>query len=257
MSMKKNWLGFVLLGLLSPCIVVTNTWAQSENQHSSPELKTPQSGPLSSVVTLNPLWKIRPDFPVPNPVPMNFVTRRPEARDTRNDEPGIAQMETDWSHGVMVKAESDRTEFRQLQRIRVIAEVKNISDTHRWLPPSGINRYRLTRIRVFNGKGEALPKTQFYEHEGAGLGVIGMTSGAAGSAFTSGASFRVDLIANLVYDMTRPGDYWIVVEIPMAHSLRGPRNGEMLYARAKPLKVKVLPEPAVAPGDFVPDPERP
>ncbi len=31
----------------------------------------------------------------------------------------------------------------------------------------------------------------------------------------------------------------------------------MLYARAKPLKVKVLPEPDVAPGDFVPDPERP
>ena len=257
MNTKRNWFKILLPCLPSACVAVTTCFAQGEGQESLSQLKIPEPFPSSSVVSLNSLLRIKPGPTVPMPVPKDFVSRPPAPRNTQNDEPGIARMEADSSQGVMVKANLDRTEFRQLQRIRVIAEVENIANTHRWLPPSGINRYRLARIRVFNDKGEALPKTQFYEYEGAGLGVVGQTSGAAGSAFNPGASFRVDLIPNLVYDMTRPGEYWILVEIPMAHSLRGPGKNGMLYARAKPLKVRVLPEPETAPGTFVPDPDRP
>lgn len=173
------------------------------------------------------------------------------------DEPDISHLEADSSHGVEVKADLERTEFRQLQRVRVIAEVKNISGQHRWLPPSGMNRYLTARVRVFDERGKLAPMTQFYEHEGRELGVVGMTSGAGGHSFNPRASFRLDLIPNLIYDMTRPGDYWILVEIPLAYSLRGPDSEGMLYARAKPLKVRILPEPATAPGVFVPDPDRP
>lgn len=188
-------------------------------------------------------------FPLEKPGPSTeHPSMRPDSQPLvvlqgRGDEPGIARMEADASHGVEVKAEIDRAEFRQLQPIRVIAEAKNVSGRHRRLPPFWNNRYLLTRVRVFDRRGKLVPKTRFYESEGRLPDPFGTMQDAANVSFQPGASFRLDLIPNLIYDMTRPGDYWVLVETPMFKSLDGPDSDEIVYARAKPLKVKVVAEP--------------
>ena len=181
------------------------------------------------------------------------------------DEPDIAKLDANWPLGLELRATVDRTEFRQLQRIRVVTRLKNTADS-RWfslVPCAMDDRYIGTRIRVFDSNGKLVPMTEYYKHDGredtylrhhpAGGGLIGGNLGPKGES-------RTDLIPNLIYDMTRPGDYWMLVEkecgamIPPA-----PKGAELFYVRAKPIKVKVLPEVlAILPdGSSVTDPDRP
>jgi hypothetical protein len=176
------------------------------------------------------------------------------------DEPEIASMGDDWSNGVEVRASIDRKEFRQLQRIRVVAEIKNVSDRHLWIPPSAGNRYLNTRVRVFDVKGKLVSMTQFYKNEGRRPEVSGMSNGSAGFSFNPKTSLHIDVIANLIFDMTRPGEYWVLFEMPVGSTF-SPKPGMegLFYARAAPIKIKVLPEPIrILPDRIdVPDPDRP
>lgn len=175
------------------------------------------------------------------------LLRRPEFQPGRAeravaDEPTIAEMGADWSHGVELRAKVDRTEYRQLQRIHVRCEATNVSGRAGiGLPPlDPWDRYLRMRVRVFDAKGKLVPLTEYYKHEGrqTRTGV-----GATLSSFENhmDSRLRIDVIPNLVYDMTRPGDYWVLVEMQLASPDRpSPKND--FYARARPIKVKVLPE---------------
>jgi hypothetical protein len=200
----------------------------------------------------------RGPLPVSLPLRPEFRPGAPERGEA--DEPDVASLRDDWSGGVEVRVSIVRREFRQLQRIHVVAEVKNVSGRHLWLPPCAGNPYLSTRVRVFDAKGKLVPMTQFYKNEGRGPGVIGMSSGAAGLAFNPKQSLSVDIIANLIYDMTRPGEYWVLFEMPVG-PLYTPRPGQegIFYARAAPIKVKIIPDPVaiLRNGTAVPDPDRP
>lgn len=173
------------------------------------------------------------------------------------DEPDIADLGADWSRGLEVTASVDRKEFRQLQRVRVICKTKNVSEGHLWRPVCGANRYLETRIRVFDIRGKLVPMTDFYNNEGRWPVTIG--GGAPLSAINPGDSSQIDLVPNLIYDMTRPGEYWVLVEFPFFSSSPPDHKEGFLYARAEPIKVKVVPEPLVfRPGpNSVPEPDRP
>lgn len=177
------------------------------------------------------------------------------------DEPDIARMEAAWSHGLELRATVDRTEFRQLQRIRVVTRLRSTADS-RWgtlVPCSMEDRYIGTRIRVFNSSGKLVPMTEYYKHEGR-RHAFHVGGGMIGGNFGPNQDSRKDLIANLVYDMTRPGDYWILVEEECGVMVPPPAKGEELfYLRARPIKVKILPEVLhmLPNGSSVTDPDRP
>jgi hypothetical protein len=179
------------------------------------------------------------------------------------DELDIAKLDADWSHGIELRATVDRTEFRQHQRIRVVTRLKNTWD-RRWfslVPCSMEDHYLGVRVRVFDTNGKLVPMTEYYKHEGSehmfrvGEGLIGGNMGPDRDT-------RTDVIPNLVYDMTRPGEYWILVErecgamIPPA-----PKGKDLFYVRAKPIKVKVksdLEALVILPdGSSIADPDRP
>lgn len=159
------------------------------------------------------------------------------------DEPGIADMGADWSHEMELRAKVDRTEFRQAERISVLCKAINVSGAnHIWLPPfHPLDRYLQARVRVFDSKGKLRPMTEFYKHEGRQrVPLYGMAGAMVnGSSINPGVTFRTDVVPNLIYDMTQPGDYWILVEIPFGASF-GQRNAsELFFVRAQPIKVTV------------------
>ena len=54
-------------------------------------------------------------------------------------------------------------------------------------------------------------------------------------------SFRIDVIPNLVHDMTRPGDDRTPAEMPPSQGFP-PAVGVPFHVRARPVKIEVLPE---------------
>lgn len=175
------------------------------------------------------------------------------------DEPDIATMGVDWSRKVEIRATVDRKEFRQLQRVRVDLDVKNVSGRRFWWPAAGNNRYLSPRIRVFDIKGKLVPMTQFYKNEGREIRSQRLQDSSSGP-LDSGKSFRVDLVPNLIFDMTRPGEYWVLVELLLRDSFPpDSKENTFFYARAKPIKVKVTPEvyQLLPKGQPVLQPDRP
>lgn len=176
------------------------------------------------------------------------------------DEPTIAEMGADWSHEVELRAAVDRHEFRQLRPIIVRCEVKNVSGQRQFTLPSVApgDRYLRMRVRVFDRKGHLVPMTEFYKHEGR---EAEPRIGGAENAFTGflASPFRIDVIPNAVYDMTRPGEYWILVEMALNTAYPPNQNG-WFYVRANPIKVKITPEEfrlLPGKGNVVVDPDRP
>ena len=161
------------------------------------------------------------------------------------DEPDIANLGADWSYEMELRLTVDRTEFRQAERIRILCYATNVSGAnHIWLPPfHPLDRYLQARVRVFDSKGKLRPMTEFYKHEGRERVPLGGGAGAmvSGCSLNPGVSFRTDLVPNLIYDMTQPGDYWILVEIPLASSFphHAGHEGKLFFLRAQPMKVRV------------------
>ncbi len=158
------------------------------------------------------------------------------------DEPGIAAMGADWSNEVELRAKLDRTEFRQLQRIHMRCEVTKVNEERQyWVPPvAPRDRYLKMRVRVFDAKGKLVPMTEFYKHEGRDPEVwIGGGGSTMGGFLRS--RVEIDVIPNLIYDMTRPGEYWVLVEMQLNASYP-PTYESAFYVRAAPIRIKVLPE---------------
>ncbi len=136
-----------------------------------------------------------------------------------------------------VRASVQKDALSQLDPIIVSVEVKNISDNHRWLP-SFNNVYLDYKLQVLDKDGKLLPKTLFRRFEASTVGYVGASAGSAGRAFAPGDTVRAELIPNLVYDMTRPGTYTIVVYVPTA-PLSGPGISGPVFARSDTLRVVV------------------
>jgi hypothetical protein len=177
------------------------------------------------------------------------------------DEPTIAEMGADWSHEVELRAVVDRHEFRQLQRIHVKCDVKNVSGQGQVTIPAidPGQRYLRMRVRVFDPKGHLVPMTEFYKHEGRTSEPRISGGGNTLAGFLT-SPFRIDVIPNIVYDMTRPGEYWILVEMAL-NAAYPPESKGWFYVRANPIKVRVTPERFRAhtheEGNVVINPDRP
>ncbi len=176
------------------------------------------------------------------------------------DEPTIADMGADWSHEVELRAAVDRHEFRQLRPIIVKREVKNVSGQRQFTLPAVApgDRYLRMRVRVFDPKGHLVPMTEFYKHEGreAEPRVAGDENTLMGFL---ASPFRIDVIPNAVYDMTRPGEYWILVEMAL-NTAYPPNMNEWFYVRSNPIKIEITPEEfrlLPSKGNVVSDPDRP
>ncbi len=99
--------------------------------------------------------------------------------------------------------------------------------------------------------------TEFYKNEGRWPAVSG--GGPPLFARNPGDSGQFDIVPNLLYDMSRPGEYWVLVEVPFFSSSPPNLKEGLFYARSEPIKVTVVPEPMVIGphGIIVPDPDRP
>lgn len=203
-----------------------------------------QDSLLSDILQGKPVkYQAPEDLELPEVGPLARVEFTPGAVERGEaDEPEISRFGDDWSNEVEVRTSVEQTDFRQLQRVRVTVEVRNVSGRHFWLPSTGGNVYAANRVRVFSAKGKLVPMTRFYKNEGHMSDLF--NRGNPVSALNPGESRRFVLIPNLVYDMTRPGDYWLLIEVPFLPNLP-PVSGmkSILYARAKPIKVKVVREP--------------
>jgi len=159
------------------------------------------------------------------------------------DEPEISQFGDDWANEVEVRIKAVKTEFQPLERIHVTVDVTNVSGRLFWLLSGGGNVYARTRVRVFSPKGKLIQMTRFYKTEGHTSDPFN-SRGAGVTAFMAGTSHSIHLVPNLIYDMTRPGDYWVLVEIPFLPTTLPPPTGtKITYARARPFKVKIQREP--------------
>lgn len=201
--------------------------AQSSRNAATPRAKASEKIPTPEVVD-GFIWpELKPG-----------VAARGEA-----DEPDIANMGADWSNEVELRASVDHTEFDQLDRIRVVCEATNASgQNHIWMPPfHPLDHYLRLRVRVFDSRGKLLPMTEFYKHEGRVRVWEPGGNSSGGGSLNPGETLRMEVEPNIIYDMTRPGDYWILVEMPLGASFVRPGEG-LFFIRAQPMKVKVKPE---------------
>ena len=160
------------------------------------------------------------------------------------DERGIGRMEADATDGVEVTATVERAELQPLQPLRTLAVVKNVSRSRWRIAREGSNPYLMARVRVFDTRGKLLPPTRFYQVNGRTMNEVGGGANIfAGTGLDPGDSLHLDLIPNLLYDMTMPGEYWVLVEFKIeSPGAYGVLKGTGM-ARAKPIKVKVVPDP--------------
>lgn len=173
------------------------------------------------------------------------------------DEPDIARMGADSTDGVAVKSVVFQTQLRQLEAVRLTADVKNVSSLQCVIPMSGSNPYLSARVRVFDTRGKLLPVTRFYQLDGKCMNEVGGGLNLfAGAHLDPGQSFRVDLVPNLLYDMSLPGEYWVLVEFDVHFQYGRPNGGRLGTARARPVKVRVVADPTKFGVPFQPDKDR-
>ncbi len=204
-----------------------------------------------------------PIKPTSNPGIRDLLITRPDFQPDaigrgEADEKEIAGMGADGSHGVSLMARVYRTEHRHTHHHRREQHGETSGDNEFWFPPANPgDRYLMARVRVFDAEGRLVPMTEFYKNEVQDPRAA-IQEGPAATGWHIVSPAFLDLIPNLVYDMTRPGEYWILVEM-QANSTRIRGIQGAFYARAKPIKVKVLPEvDRLLPGNInaVIDPDR-
>lgn len=168
----------------------------------------------------------------------------PDRLDTASDPRRITQ-------DVILTATVDKKEFETLEPITLTVRAKCVGGSVR-LPAAGYPpaaEYRTFHIRVFDASGQLLPKTRYHTFDVRYRGFpVGLSNGSAGIDFNPGKEYVGAPVANLVYDMTSPGKYTILVEFPMYRDRMVDGQAVPLVAQAEPIQVEVLAEPLRLPG---------
>jgi len=140
-----------------------------------------------------------------------------------------------------------RFQFKPLERIPLFVQAKNVSDRTIYGSSTGdlpISFYRTFRLRVFDSNGELVPKTRYHTIDvkyrgfpvGGGLGIIGQ--------YQPGQVTMGEVFPNLVYDMTSPGRYTILIEFPTRRTETIDGETVPIVGQSEPIELEVVPEPA-------------
>jgi len=167
----------------------------------------------------------------------------------RHDEPmrlATAQDARRITDDVKVTATVSEAAFRPLEPIRLDVEAENVSTrslvlhNHGYLPKAP---YRRFRILVFDDQGKRLPRTRYYTID-VPQRVVPLNLSRFGSwSFDPGEFIKGKLVANLVYDMTSPGDYAIIVEFPTDQTREIEGEEVSVVAQSEAIPVRVVADP--------------
>lgn len=140
---------------------------------------------------------------------------------------------------VTVKVKLEKHEFRALEPIRLFVEIENNSDNHRWLSASNCI-YNVMKIYSYQFN-LLVEKTRFLKNAGD----VGMSGGGQGMALNPGRIYRTHVTANLVNDMTNPGEYSLFVEFYTGICEEIDGKSIPLVGRSKEIKLRVLDIPKI------------
>ncbi len=130
-----------------------------------------------------------------------------------------------------VHVTASKREYRPLEPIELDIVIENVSKKEHIKMQMDWAVYPTIKIAVTDEVGRVVPKTEYLKY-------VGGTSGTTG--IMAGGTYRPKLLANLVNDMTAPGEYSIIVKVPFWSNANADfwRMGE-----SEPIKVKVRGEP--------------
>ncbi|WP_435008906.1 hypothetical protein P12x_000156 [Tundrisphaera lichenicola] len=170
------------------------------------------------------------------------------------------------SRDVVVRATVEKTEFRPIERIPIRFEAENVSTSTVRINRDG-NPHIDCPVLVFDSRGRLVSRTQFGRTDGARANTFVPVGGGLGyglgGELAPGFVFDAEQVANLVNDMTMPGEYTIFVRVLVDEIKDGENARRAIYAQSEPIKVKIVGShsavPFIGPGwvlfDF--DPSRP
>ena len=167
----------------------------------------------------------------------------PERIETARDERRLTP-------NVRVTASVAENRFDPLEPIRLEVRAANVSNHYEGLPVTGAlpeAYYQMFWLRVFDAEGRLLPETRYYEDVPRRRMPIGMSNGSAGLVFDPGQEVSGEVVANLAYDMTRPGTYTILVEYRVGRTKTIDGQKVPIVAQSEPIEVEVVAEPARLP----------
>jgi uncharacterized protein (TIGR03067 family) len=137
------------------------------------------------------------------------------------------------ARSVSVEVSAEGESFRALEPIVLSLRAENRSEFV-LLARGRRSVYRATTLRVYDERGALMPRTRF-----AAVAGEGVDSQGGPSALLPGGHITGKLVANLIYDMSKPGEYRIVVGVPLRE--QGDLTRQHI-AHSKVLRVRVAKE---------------
>lgn len=248
---RKSW--FIVVGL-GCSLASAGLVARSGEERMYPGRKDaePADGRQVSSVREDVGEPSRPPIPAPQGLPQYGISEDGKVVEThstpRSPEPTkvndrgrlepLAQDRAEIRRRVSVRAWTAKNRLRILEPIRVRFLFENLSDWTMTLSPNH-DHHRVFEIHARDSSGKEVAKTRYSRKLSAsssGSQPHELRPGEEGGIYT--------LVANLVYDLTEPGEYTLSVKVPF--DTEEP-FGELPLARrywmaeSEPIKVVVLP----------------
>jgi hypothetical protein len=145
---------------------------------------------------------------------------------------------------IEVRPAKPEARFAVLEPIKLKVVARNISDHSAMVVDWGGGKYeeechRTYQLKVFDANGLLVRRARYGEsdvkYRGSRVG-----GGVSGSCLNPGKQLSGDLIANLIFDMTSPGDYTVLVEVRCYPTEAYLYDERPLIAQSEPIAVKVL-----------------
>jgi hypothetical protein len=155
-----------------------------------------------------------------------------------------------------VTATIAKTDYAVLEPIRIAVAARNVSGHPVEVPPIGYQpqaAYRAFRVLVFDVDGKLAAKTRFHTYD---MRVKGFEVGGhlIGYLLEDGHQSFGTVVANLMYDLTSPGEYTILIEFPCGERVDVGGQTIRRVAQSAELKVRVIEEPPSLPDFSKPEP---
>lgn len=181
-------------------------------------------------------------------VALSFVLVASTVGNAQSDDKAAPPSDSKKGLGILevdVQVVKASAEFAVLEPIWLKVVARNVSQ-HRSVARNLSGRspetdYRTFPIKVYDAKGQPVPRTRYGDYDLKWRGLpVGSGGGGAYSLINPGKEVRGELVANLAFDMSSPGDYTIIVEFPMLLPAELDDGKGPAVAQSKPIKVRVL-----------------